>query len=79
MESKLLKIAGKYNVEITFEIRKSTIVSIIRNSDEIEVVKIGYLKNHIELVEETAKQMYEKQELSNRELFKDMNERIKNI
>lgn len=78
MESKILKLCEKYNVEIELKYKKDTIIAIIDNGDEMKVLKNGWIKNLIEEVEEECKCMSIKQNDAQKQLKKDLEILAKN-
>lgn len=72
MESKILKLVEKYNVEIELKYKKDTIIAIIDDGDEPKIVKCGWIKNLIEIIENECKIMFTKQKEKNKDLMADL-------
>lgn len=66
----LLEISKKYNVEIDFRIKRNGIMSIVENHQETRLIKNGFIKNHLEELEQVAKQMHQKELQYNKEVNK---------
>jgi len=62
MESKILELVLKYNVEIELKYKKDTVVAIFDNGNEIKVIKCGWIKNLIGDIEKECKSLYAEQQ-----------------
>lgn len=61
MESRILELVIKYNVEIELKYKKSTIVAIIDNGNETKLIKSGWIIDLIREIEKECLGMYNRQ------------------
>jgi hypothetical protein len=76
--NQLLKIIKKYNIELDIKFTKKTIICLLMNDDECHVIKFGFVNNLKEMIEEKAKEMYERHKIKHKELMKDLQMRANN-
>jgi len=72
MESEILRIVEKYNVEIELKYKKNSIVAIIYG-DDVKVIKCGFVKNLIEDIEKACDVMHKNQLKKDKELTERLN------
>lgn len=72
MESKILKLIEKYDVEIELKYKKDSIVAIIYG-DDVKVIKCGFIKNLIDEIEKECKIIHKNKLKKDSELTERLN------
>lgn len=76
MESKILELTDKYNVEIDLKYKRNSIVATIYDNGEIvSIIQNGFIINMIEEIEKKCKEILVKRVKK----YKELNDRLKNI
>lgn len=68
MESKILKLVEKYNVEIELKFKKNTIIAIVSDGKETKLIENGWLNNLMVSIEAECCLMHAKQIAREREI-----------
>jgi hypothetical protein len=75
MESKILKLVEKYDVEIELKFKKNTIIAIISDGNETKLIENGWLNNLMASIEAECAMMHSKQIAR----VKELNKTLKNL